>query len=140
MRPFAIHTYENFLKVFHIFYLADYSKVSTFFPRDIRYREIMTYVHIHIDFLRCYFYCLPFFSSLLRPYTCSQLVNVLWCQYCFSNLIVIIFEVCLVINHKPGNVNDTSNIFYQQKILCYPDNSKSDKIKFLFDMQNLMML
>ena len=31
MRTLAIHTYENFPQMFHIFYLADYSKVSTFF-------------------------------------------------------------------------------------------------------------
>ena len=31
MRPSAIHTYTNFPKMFQIFYLAEYSKVSTFF-------------------------------------------------------------------------------------------------------------
>ena len=38
MRPSAIHTSENFPKMFHIFYLAEYSKVSTFFW-DTRYKE-----------------------------------------------------------------------------------------------------
>ena len=31
MTPLAIYTYVNFPKMFHIFHLADYSKVSTFF-------------------------------------------------------------------------------------------------------------
>ena len=30
MIPLAIHTYDNFPKMFHILYLSDYSKVSTF--------------------------------------------------------------------------------------------------------------
>ena len=30
MGRLAIHTYENFPKTFHIFHLADFSKVSTF--------------------------------------------------------------------------------------------------------------
>ena len=31
MRPLAIHTYENFAKMFYNFHLAGYLKVSTFF-------------------------------------------------------------------------------------------------------------
>ena len=47
--PSAIHTYENFSKMFHSFYLADYSKVSTFFW-DTRYRKafnpVCTILHV----------------------------------------------------------------------------------------------
>ena len=37
MTPSAIHTYEHFPKMFPMFYLADYSKMSIFFRHSVYY-------------------------------------------------------------------------------------------------------
>ena len=66
MRPFiAIHTYENFPKMFHFFYLADYSKVSTFFW-DTRYmRQLLVHFLSHAFKIKF----TPNWCSLFPPFS-----------------------------------------------------------------------
>ena len=72
MRPSATHTYENFPKMFHSFYLADYSKVSTIFW-DTRY--------IHLLFIK--------FGYSNHQDHWIELNN---CKHCITSWIWVIFH------------------------------------------------